>query len=190
MTVRDLPSLQHAHDGLTGEALAEALVLGAARSTARLCAAGGALASIEFTAPPTLLGTPAQIVAETIGVVAIEMRLVAELHTVYGVNVPGAPTQRAAAYAMAWTRKAGAGRVGPGGLTGAARRQLQQRLLRRLGITSVTLAPMFTGAVAGAVLGGRETKRLGERVRSDLRRRQRHEPPEAGRIIDGEIVDG
>jgi hypothetical protein len=169
MTVRDLPALQSAYDGLTGEALAEAIVLGAARSTARICAAGGALASVEFAAPPTLLGAPAQVVAETVAVVAVELRLVAELHSIYGVSVPGTPTQRAAAYAMAWTQRAGVGRVGPGGLTGAARRQLQQRLLRRLGRTSITMAPLFTGAVAGALLGNRETKRLGERVRADLR---------------------
>jgi hypothetical protein len=187
MTVRDLPTLQAAHNGLSGEPLAASLVHAAAKATGRICAAGGALASIEFAAPPALLGSPAQLVAETAAVVAVELRLVAELHVVYGVDVPGSPTQRAAAYAVAWTRRAGIGRMGPGGLSAAARRQLQQRLLRRLGRTSVTMAPLLTGAVAGALLGSRETRKLGERVSADLRHRARDQHGGRG-VIDGEVV--
>ena len=44
------------------------------------------------------------------------------------------------------------------------------RLVRRAGRNLSTMGPMMTGAVAGSVVNHRETRRLGEEVRADLRR--------------------
>jgi hypothetical protein len=169
--VRDLATLQAHHPGKGREEIAEALVSAAARTTAGIGAAGGALAAVEYAAPPTLLGAPLQIVAETLAVVAVELKLVAELHAVYGVPVGGPPTQRAAAYALAWAQRKGADGLSVAGLGRAARKELQNRLLRRIGRSSFTLAPFLAGAAAGALLNSRETKRVGDRLRSELKAR-------------------
>src|SRR5690606_5293134 len=66
LRVRDLEALRQHHHGLTGEALADSLVANASRASAVVGAAGGALAAVEYTAPPTLLSAPIQVVAETI----------------------------------------------------------------------------------------------------------------------------
>lgn len=173
--VRDLPTLRAHFDGLSGDALAESLIATASRATAAVGAAGGALASVEFLAPPTLLSAPVQIAAETLVVVAVEIKLVAELHEVYGRGPAGTTAQRAAAYVRSWARRRGidpfaAGQgLGPV-VAGAARRELRQRLLMRAGRNVSTLAPFLAGALAGAELNRRETRKLGERVTRDLRR--------------------
>jgi hypothetical protein len=104
--------------------------------------------------------------------VAIELKLVAELHEVYGRGVDGTPAVQAAAYLGAWTRQRGLDPLAGGGLTDAigvaARRQLRRRLVRRAGRNASTVLPFFTGAAAGAALNSRETRRLAERVRADL----------------------
>jgi hypothetical protein len=170
LSVRDRDTLRGHHPGLSDDDLAAVLVRTAARATAAIGAAGGALAAAEFAAPPTLLGAPVQLVSETLAVVTIELKLVAELHALYGVSVPGSARDRATAYAIAWARRRGADGIGAAGLQ-AARRELQSRMLRRLGRTSMTMAPMFAGAAAGAVLNNRETHKLGEKLIKDLRRR-------------------
>lgn len=174
LPVRDLDSLRRRHDGRTGDALAEALVQAASRTTAGIGAAGGALAAAEFGAPPLLLSAPVQLAAETLAVVAVEVRLVAELHEVYGREVAGPAGRRAGAYLAAWARRRGVDPLSatglPGVLTGAARREVRARLLRRLGRNLSTFAPLLAGAAAGAELNRRETRRLAERVIADLRR--------------------
>ena len=62
---------------------------------------------MEFAAPPTLLTAPVQLAAETLLVAAIEIKLLAELHEVYGV-----PADRPAARPSDGLRR---------GLDGAAR---------------------------------------------------------------------
>jgi hypothetical protein len=44
-------------------------------------------------------------------------------------------------------------------------------LVARAGRSAFSLAPLLTGAAAGAYLNSRETRRLGQDVRRDLRRR-------------------
>lgn len=173
--LRDLSTLRLQHPGLTDEELAEALVAAAAKGTGAVGAAGGALAAVEFTAPPTLLTAPVQIAAETLLVAVIEMKLIAELHEVYGAGVAGTTRQRAMAYLVAWTNRRGLDPLDPAGLQlalgGAAKRALRRRLVRRAGRNLSTLGPLMTGAVAGSVVNHRETRRLGEEIRADLRRR-------------------
>jgi hypothetical protein len=117
IAVRDLATLSVQHGGLRGDALADALVRSAANATGAVGAAGGALATVQWAAPPTLLTVPVQLSAETLAVAAIEIKLLAELHQVYGVAPPGSPTQRALAYVSAWTHRRGVDPFEPGGLT-------------------------------------------------------------------------
>jgi hypothetical protein len=55
----------------------------------------------------------------------------------------------------------------------AARQQLRMRVLRRLGRNVTTMAPFLAGAVAGAELNRRETRKLGDALCKDLRRTRR-----------------
>lgn len=178
LPVRDLETLRGHHNDLEGDGLADSLVEVAMRATTGVGAAGGALAAVEYTAPTTLLYAPAQIAAETLAVAAIEVKLIAELHEVYGVAVPGSGTQRAVTFVHAWARRRGFDPTRPGSLPRAlgpaARNELRRRLMLRMSRNVTTLGPMFTGAVAGGVLNRQATRKLADHVRADLRR-----PPQA-----------
>jgi hypothetical protein len=91
---------------------------------------------------------------------------------------------RAVAYVVAWSERRGIDPLSPSLLTfslgASAKRALRNRLIRRAGRNLTTLGPLMSGAVAGSVVNHRETRRLGEQVRDDLRRR--------GRTIRGETV--
>ncbi len=173
--VRDLATLQRHYGDLRGEALAEELVRSASRATAGIGAAGGALSAVQFAAPVTLLATPVQLAAETLAVVAIEIKLVAELHVVHR-RAPLLPQgQLAAAYLASWAaREPVDPATGPPALsvvlTAAVRQQLRRRVARRLGRNLSTLAPFLAGAVAGAELNRRETRALGGALVEQLRR--------------------
>ncbi|MGI5272991.1 hypothetical protein ACQEUU_27845 [Nonomuraea sp. CA-218870] len=171
--IRDLHTLSQHHHGLTGEELADDLVRNAMKATMTVGAIGGALAAAEFAAPPLLLSAPAQLVAETIVVAAIEVKLLAELHEVYGVHVEGTGTQRAVAFTAAWARQRGIDPLAPASVTlalgAATKTALRNRLMRVLGRHLTTLGPFLTGAVAGGTLNRMATKKLGAAIRGDLR---------------------
>jgi hypothetical protein len=173
--VRDLETLRAHHHGLEGEELADSLVRAAQRTTAGVGAAGGALAAVEFTAPPLLLTAPVQIVAETVVVATIEVKLIAELHEVYGIHIQGTGAARGALFLQAWAQQRGVDPLKPGSVTAAlgvaARTGLRKRLTRTFGRHLTTLGPFLTGAVAGSALNRQATKRLADSVRSDLRGR-------------------
>ena len=171
--VRDRMTLHRHFPGLGDEAIARQLIATAARATAAVGAAGGVLSTVELAAPPTLLSAPVQVAAETLAVVAIEVKLIAELHELYDRGVVGSPAVRGAAYLGAWVRRRGldplaAGPALSGVLGGAARRELRQRLLRRAGRNATSVVPFLAGAVAGASLNRRETAKLGERIHRDV----------------------
>jgi hypothetical protein len=171
--IRDLHTLSAHHQGLTGEELADDLVRTAQKATMTVGAIGGALAAAQFSAPPLLLSAPAQLVAETIVVAAIEVKLLAELHEVYGIRVEGTGTQRAMAFTAAWARQRGIDPLAPASVTialgTATKTALRNRLMRTLGRHLTTLGPFFTGAVAGGALNRMATKKLGQAIRDDLR---------------------
>jgi hypothetical protein len=171
--VRDLETLRSHHDGLTGEALAESVVRAGQRATTGVGAAGGALAAIEFAAPPLLLTAPAQIIAETVVVATIELKMIAELHEVYGVQVPGTGRARGAIFLQSWAQQRGFDPMQPGSVTAAlgvaAKAGLRKRLLRTFGRHFTTLGPFLTGAVAGGALNRAATRRLADNIRNDLR---------------------
>jgi hypothetical protein len=182
--VRDLATLRRHYDGLDGDALAERLVRNAARATAGVGAAGGGVASLEWVATPTLLSAPVLLAAETVAVVAVELKLIGELHEVYGRPVTGSAVERASALIQAWSGQRGVNPLVPGVgvatvLGTAARKELQGTLLRRFGRNLTTLGPLLTGAAVASYLNRRATRGLGEKLIKDLRR-------QGPAIIEGE----
>jgi hypothetical protein len=174
--VRDLATLRAHYDGLDGEDLAERLVRNAARVTAGIGAASGGVAAVEWVATPTLLSAPALLAAETVAVVAVEIKLIAELHEVYRQSLPGSGAHRAGALLQAWANRRGVNPFTPGrgvaaALSTAARKELRERLIRRLGRNLTTLGPLLTGAAVAGFLNQRATRSLGADIRADLRRR-------------------
>jgi len=173
--VRDLETLRRHHKELAGEELADSLVRATQRATTGVGAAGGALAALEFTMPPLLLTAPAQILAETVVVATIEVKLIAELHEVYGVQIPGNGTTRGAIFLQSWAQQRGFDPLKPGSVTAAlgvvAKTGLRKRLMRTLGRHLTTLGPFLTGAVAGGALNRVATRRLSDSIRKDLRGR-------------------
>ena len=173
--VRNLATLREHYDGLEGEALADRLIRNAARATAGIGAAGGGVAAVEWAAPPTLLTAPVVLAAETVAVVAVEIKLIAELHEVYGRPLPGSATQRAVALLQSWANQRGVNPMAQGrGLTAvletAARKELRERLVRRLGRNLTTLGPLLTGAAVAGYLNRRATQTLGGAIRDDIRK--------------------
>jgi hypothetical protein len=169
LKVRDQAALQAQFPGRSAEQIADALVEGAARASA---AVGGAVGA--WSALPVLPAWPAEIATETLALVGIEIKLVAELHEAYGVPAQGNARERMTAYVGAWANRRGVALV-PGGLILAAGsplvRRLRWRLAARASRTAFSLAPLLTGAAAGAMLNRRETRKLGHDVRADLRGR-------------------
>jgi hypothetical protein len=175
--VRDLETLI-AHHGVEGDALAERLIRNASRVTAGIGAAGGGVAAVEWAVTPSLLSAPVLLAAETVAVVAVEMKLIGELHAVYGRPVEGTGTQRAAALVQAWAQRRGINPLRVGGSVAAAmgtalRKELRDRLLQRFGRNLSTLGPLLTGAAVGGFLNRRATLSLGKDIRNDLRAGQK-----------------
>lgn len=175
--IRDAATLAGQHPGRSADQIADALVKHAALVTAGFGAAAGGLAAAEFLAPPALLAAPVQLAAETLAIAAVEIKLVAELHELYGEPVRGGVAQRGSAYLMSWVRQravepalAGSGLAAV--LGHAAKRELRSRLLRRVGRSTTSMAPFLAGAVAGAEVNRRATRSLGEKVSAELRGRQ------------------
>ena len=168
LRVRDQAALREQFPGQSADEIAEALIRGAAHASA---AAGGAVG--VWAVLPVLPAWPAEIVAETLLVVGIEIKLIAELHEAYGLSAQGNFTERMSAYVASWAHRRGVYAI-PGGVVIAAgsplARQLRRRLAVRTGRSAFSLGPLLTGATIGAVLNNRETRRLGQQVRRDLRR--------------------
>jgi len=175
LPVRSADTLRRQFPGRSPEEIADLLIEGAAKAAAGVGAAVGASAVLPI--PPAAV---VEVGVETLAVVGIELKLVAELHEVYGMRAPGSRVDRMMAYVDAWAHRRGIG-LAPGGLVLAVgsplRRRLERRLLARAGRSTTSLAPLLTGAAAGALLNRRETRKLGREVRDDLRRRS----PDAGR---------
>jgi hypothetical protein len=167
--IRSIDTLRRQYPGLDTEQLAERLIASAARASSGVGAAIGAAAAVPFV--PTL---PMELGVETLALVAVELKLVAELHEVYGQQAPGTTTARMLAYLTAWSQRRGV-RLTSNGIAIAVgspvRRQLERRLLAKAGQSTLALAPLLTGAAAGAVIDHHETRRLGNLVRGDLRKR-------------------
>jgi hypothetical protein len=167
--VRNQATLRAQFPGMSTEDTADALITGAARASAAVGGAVGAWATL-----PVLPAFPVEIVTETLALIGIEIKLIAELHELYGMPAAGNAVDRATAYLGSWAHRRGVLAVAPGGLIMVAgsplARRLRRRLYGRVGRSAFSLGPLFTGAMAGAALNSRETRRLGQDIRADLRR--------------------
>ena len=171
LPIRNQETLRAQFPGKSPEQVADALIDGASRATAAVGATVGA-----WSVFPVLPAFPVEVATETLAVVSIEIKMVAELHEVYGMRAPGATVDRMTAYVSAWAHRRGVSlTAAPAGLVVAAgsplRRLLQRRLAARATRTAFSLGPLLTGAVAGAVVNRFHTHRLGVDVRNDLRER-------------------
>ncbi|MFD8209456.1 hypothetical protein ACFV2S_24050 [Streptomyces sp. NPDC059695] len=169
--VRDLATLRRQFPGLGPEELADKLVAGAANASSTVGAGVGAAAMLPV--PPAL---PAELAAEITGVAAVELKLIAELHEVYGLRPPGRLTQRSAAYLTSWAEERGIDPTRPttvnAALGGQLKRELRQQIMKRMVRNLPNLMPFMVGAAVGAVMNRRDTKKLAGHIRKDLRARQ------------------
>ncbi|WEH39267.1 hypothetical protein OG233_07085 [Streptomyces sp. NBC_01218] len=169
--VRDLATLRRHFPGLGPEEIADRLVSGASKATAAVGAGIGAAAMMPV--PPAMV---AELAAEITGVAAIEMKLVAELHEVYGRRPPGNLTQRSTAYLTSWTEERGIDVIRPATLNaalgGQMKRELRQQIMKRMVRDLPNLIPFMIGAAVGAAMNRRDTRKLAERIRKDLREQQ------------------
>ncbi|GGK88869.1 hypothetical protein GCM10010094_57490 [Streptomyces flaveus] len=169
--VRDLATLQRQFPGLGPEQLADKLVAGACKATATVGAGVGAAAMMPV--PPAM---PTELAAEITGVATIELKLIAELYEVYGQRPPGNLKERTTTYLNSWSEERGIDVTKPStvnaALGGRMRRELRQRIMKRTIRNLPNLMPFLVGAAVGAVMNRRETRRLADRVRTDLRKTQ------------------
>ncbi|MFI8090398.1 hypothetical protein ACIF9R_19075 [Streptomyces sp. NPDC086080] len=169
--VRDLETLRRQFPGLGPEELADKLVAGAAKATATVGAGIGAAAMMPV--PPAM---PTELAAEITGVAAIELKLIAELHEVYGVRPPGTLGQRSTVYLNSWSEERGVQATRPStvsvALNSRMKRELRQRIMKRTVRNLPNLMPFLVGAAVGAVMNRRDTRKLAARIRDDLRRIQ------------------
>ncbi|WP_030766301.1 hypothetical protein [Streptomyces sp. NRRL F-2664] len=167
--VRDLATLRAQFPGLGPEQLADKLVSGATAASATVGAGIGAAAMLPV--PPAM---PAELAAEITGVAAIELKLIAELHEVYGQRPHGNLKERTFAYLTAWTEERGVDLTRPttlnAALGGQMKRELRQQIVKRMIRSLPNLMPFMVGAAVGAVMNRRDTRKLAEKVRADLRK--------------------
>ncbi len=169
LPVRDQATLRAQYPDRTPEVLAEALIDSAARMSATTGAAVGTWAALPF-----MPGFAVQVATETVTVISIEVKLIAELHEIYGMRAAGPVVDRMTAYVGSWATRRGVA-LGPAGVVIALgsplRLRLQRRIAARIGQSTASLGPLLTGAAAGALINRHETRRLGRDVASDLSKR-------------------
>ncbi|MFF3465955.1 hypothetical protein ACWCQN_06860 [Streptomyces sp. NPDC001984] len=169
--VRDLATLRRQFPGLGPEQIADKLVSGAANATSSVGAGIGAAAMLPV--PPAM---PTELATEITGVAAIELKLIAELHEVYGVRPPGNLKARSTAYLSSWSGERGIDVMKPStinsALGGQMKRELRQQIMKRMVRDLPNLMPFMVGAAVGAVMNRRDTKKLATRIRADLRKAQ------------------
>ena len=178
LPIRDREALEAHHDK-TGLELADAIIRNAALASAGVGATAGALMAAEEFVLPAWASIPVELAAETALIVALEFKMIAELHEALGQPVPGTGVDRVFLLGKSWAERRGLSPadlvlgVGAADVFGRQARHaltiaLRRRLTRRLGRNLATLIPLMAGAVAGAVLNRRATIAIGEIVRDDL----------------------
>lgn len=190
LPVRDRATLEAHHGGKTGPELADALIRNAGRTSGAIGAAAGALIGAEEVLPPSWVTVPFELAAETALVVALEMKLVSELHEALDRPVPAVGAQRGLLVAQSWAEKRGVNPqdlllgVGAADIFGRQARTtltiaLRRRMTRRMGRSMAALIPLMAGAIAGAVLNRRATVAIGQTIAADIV----HQGAAPGRVV-------
>jgi uncharacterized protein (DUF697 family) len=176
LTVNSEEALRRRYPGRGPDEIADELIARASRAAA---AVGGAVGAMAFL--PIPFAWPVELATEAVVVIGIEIKLVAELHEVYGKAAPGLPAERAFVYVTAWAQQHGAASLAPAEATltagSVAARRLRRRIALRTGRDVVSLGPLLSGAALGAAVNHHETRRLGRRIKRDLRRHNVFVPP-------------
>jgi hypothetical protein len=175
LPIRELSVLREHFPGMTDEEIADRLVRNAALATAAVGAAGGGIAAVEWVATPSLLSAPVVLATETVAVVAVEIKLIAELHELYGAPIQGGAGQRTISLIHSWAQRRGVNPMMPGVGVAAVlgtgvRKELRDRLLKRFGRNLTSYGPMLTGAAVASYLNRRATIALAGHIRRDLGR--------------------
>ena len=176
LPIRDLAMLRQHFPDLSDDEIGERLIRNASRATAAVGAASGGIAAVEWVATPTLLTAPILLATETVAVVAVEIKLIGELHELYGAPIEGTATQRTVALLQSWAQRRGINPMMPGVaaiLGTGVRKDLRDRLLKRFGRNLTSYGPMLTGAAVASYLNRRATLSLAEHIREDLRKSRR-----------------
>jgi hypothetical protein len=174
---RDHATLTSHHRGRSDSDVVRVLVRNATLATAAVGAATGALVTFQEIAPPAWAMIPFELAAETAIVVAVELKLVAELHQVADRPIVAAgPGERSMLLVGSWAEKRGVSAtvlLGGGDLLSrqarnTLARSLRNRLAGRMGRNLTTLVPLMAGAAAGAEINRRATRSLGRDLAEDL----------------------
>ena len=170
LRIRDQARLREQFPGRTDEEIAELLIERAGRASGAVGGATGAWAALP------VLRRSRRGRGRDPGRGRHRDQARGELHEILGLPAPGSGTERARAYLAAWAHRRGVFTV-PGGFILAAgsplARMLRRRLVGRIRRSAFALAPLLTGAVAGAVINRAETRKLGREILADLRRHRR-----------------
>ena len=189
LPLRDAETLRQHHAGKSTEEMADALVRNASIATGGIGAAGGAFAAFSHLGPAAVVSVPVHLAVETALLALVEVKLVAELHEVYGAGVAGTPSQRAGAYLLSWSNRRGVDPLRPATAVtalGVGSRRMITWGLRRRGLKSMwSLVPLAAGAALGAAANHRETRRLAESIRVDLLQRRPLTGGWGGRMLHG-----
>src|SRR6478609_3281211 len=156
--VRDLATLRAQHGGLEGEELADALVRGATAAVGAVGIAGGAAAFSSRKVPAWFVAIPVTLASEAVLIAAIEAKLIAELHEVYGVPLrPGSRT-RGSAVLGEWASRRDIDPTDPRSLRVLAGLAVRQRGARGA-VSSASKTTRATSAVVGGVAGASTHRR-------------------------------
>src|SRR6478752_3890371 len=173
--VRDLATLRAQHGGLEGEELADALVRGATAAAAAVGIAGGVAAFSSRKVPAWFVAIPVTLATEAVLIAAIEAKLIAELHEVYGVPLrPGSKTKGTAVLGE-WASRRDIDPLDPRSLRLLAGLAVRQRGTRAVAKTAgkasrkAAVGSAVVGGVAGASAHRRKISELADEVRADLR---------------------
>jgi hypothetical protein len=174
---RDHATLTRHHRGRADAEIARGLVRNASLGTGAIGAAVGALVTFQEIVPPTWAVIPFELAAETAVVVAVELKLVGELHHLADRPIVGGGAgERSMLLVGSWAEKRGVSAtvlLGGGDLLSrqtrnALARTLRNRLAGRMGRNLSSLIPLMAGAAAGAEINRRATRSLGGDLAEDL----------------------
>ena len=189
LPVRDLDTLRGHHQGRAGALLSGPLIRNASFAAAAVGATTGALAAASTATPAGWATLPAEVAAETLLVVGLEMKLVGELHEAAGYPLARDLRTSGPLIARSWVdvrglapsdlalllrpAEAGALAATASNLLGHQARdqligQIRRRLVGKAGRNTATLLPLFAGAVIGGELNRRATRKLGTTVAGTL----------------------
>ncbi|WP_198035377.1 hypothetical protein [Streptacidiphilus rugosus] len=175
--VRDVATLRAHHpDAASAEELADRIAAAGARASSAVGAGAGAAAMMPV--PPSM---PVEIAAELLAVAAVEFKMIAELYEAYGQPAHGNAKQRSLAYLNVWSHRRGLDVTKPATIValskGAALRTSLRKRLTRAGVRKLpSLTPFMIGAAAGAYVNRKDTARLAQEIRRDLRERPPTDP--------------